>query len=256
MAAVAKLRSPIVLVHGLLGFDELRLYRWTLASYFAGIPGLLRSAGNRVFVARLSPTGGIARRAEELKAFLKRVADEEPVHLFAHSMGGLDARYMISRLTAAKRVLTLTTLGTPHRGSPFADWGVHRLAGIFRPALDWLSLPEQAFHDLTTERCREFNKEVPDAPGVRYFSVAGRHTNSWWAPEWRLPHRIVREAEGPNDGFVSVTSASYGESVSIWDGDHVSLVNSLSLLARMRGRHRDRSHQYAELIGRLADAGL
>jgi len=40
-------------------------------------------------------------------------------------MGGLDSRHAISlRLGLAERVLTLTTLGTPHRGTAFADWGV------------------------------------------------------------------------------------------------------------------------------------
>ena len=39
-------------------------------------------------------------------------------------MAGLDARYMISKLGMADKVATLVTIGTPHRGSYFADWGV------------------------------------------------------------------------------------------------------------------------------------
>ena len=77
-----------------------------------------------MFVPWLSPTGGVADRAQQLKDFIDRVSPAEPVHLFAHSMGGLDARYMISCLGMAQRVLTLTTLGTPHRGTAFADWGI------------------------------------------------------------------------------------------------------------------------------------
>ena len=49
---VPKLRSPVVLVHGLLGFDRLRLGNWTVLSYFPGIPELLVLAGNRVLEAR------------------------------------------------------------------------------------------------------------------------------------------------------------------------------------------------------------
>ncbi|KAI8451378.1 triacylglycerol lipase [Phakopsora pachyrhizi] len=44
-------------------------------------------------------------------------------NLLGHSMGGLDARYLISRLRPEKyRVKSLTTICTPHRGSPFMDW--------------------------------------------------------------------------------------------------------------------------------------
>ena len=100
-----KLRSPIVLVHGLFGFDRLKLGAWKLADYFAQIPEFLASAGNRVLIAQLSPTGGVADRAAQLQTFLDREAASEPVHLMAHSMGGLDSRYLITRLGMTTRVL-------------------------------------------------------------------------------------------------------------------------------------------------------
>src|SRR5437773_1910471 len=96
--ATPKLRAPLVLVHGLLGFNQLKLFGWTLASYFPGIPEFLTAAGNRVLVPRVSPTGSVAERAGQLKAFLDREAPGEVVHLVAHSMGGLDARYLIACL--------------------------------------------------------------------------------------------------------------------------------------------------------------
>src|SRR5712692_4430805 len=103
---LAKLRSPIVLVPGLFGFDRLKVCGWEVASYFSGIPDLLGGAGNRVYVAQPSPTGGVAQRAAELKAFIDQQVSGEPVHIVAHSMGGLDARYMISCLDLGPRVLT------------------------------------------------------------------------------------------------------------------------------------------------------
>ena len=39
---IPKLRAPIVLVHGFCGFNEIRVGRWTLASYFRRIPGALQ----------------------------------------------------------------------------------------------------------------------------------------------------------------------------------------------------------------------
>ena len=154
---IPRLRSPIVLVHGLLGFGRVRVAGITLANYFPGIAECLEAAGNRVFVPNLSPTAGVAVRARQLKTFIQRASPNEPVHLVAHSMGGLDARYMVSCLGMAKHVLTLTTLGTPHRGTSFADWGIMRLERIVKPVFDFLGVPTEAFYDLTTTRCRHFN---------------------------------------------------------------------------------------------------
>jgi triacylglycerol lipase len=254
--SVPRLRAPIVLVHGLLGYDQWKLCGWTLANYFGCIPTSFTDAGNRVFVAALSKTRGVADRANQLKAFLDLHSPEEPVHLIGHSMGGLDARYMISCLGMADRVLSLTTIGTPHRGTAFADWGVRKLAKLIVPFFEKLCVPYQAFFDLTTANCRDFNEKVPDAPAVRYFSVAGKHQGTWLSPEWELPHRIVTRVEGDNDGIVSVTSANYGESCDIWPGDHISLVNWISPLAHLRGQYTDRTPAYAALLGRLADAGF
>ncbi len=192
----------------------------------------------------------------QLKAFIERESPHEPVHLVAHSMGGLDARYMISCLGMAERVLTLTTLGTPHRGSSFADWGITRLERIVKPVFHFLGVPTEAFYDLTTTRCRHFNDQVRDAPGVRYFSVAGRHDGSLASAEFLLPYRIILGSEGANDGMVSVASATYGERLDIWDGDHLSLVNLDSPLGRYRRTWRDPAARYGSLLRRLADAGF
>lgn len=245
-----------MLVPGLFGYDEVRLLKWRLACYFPGIPELLRQGGNRVLVARVSPTGGVVDRAAQLQAFLDRELPGEAVHILAHSMGGLDARYLISRLGMSRRVLSLTTIGTPHRGSAFADWGVQRLERVLKPALAMLHIPSQAFYDLTRAQCRAFNEQVPDAPEVRYFSVAGQHQSHLLCPEWHLPHHIVLAAEGPNDGVVSVASATYGEDTQVWEGDHFSLVNWPNVRSRLGGRWHDPLPNYARLIQRLADEGF
>ncbi len=167
-------------------------------------------------------------------------------------MGGLDSRYLISRLGMADRVLSLTTIGTPHRGSSFADWCVQRFGALVRPFLDLFDVPDQAFFDLTTASCRKFNEDVPDQPGVRYFSVAGRFECGWNAPEWSLPASILRRHEGDNDGVVSITSATYGEDCEVWEADHFSLANWYHPIRAVK----DRVPDYGRLVGRLADAGF
>ena len=180
----------------------------------------------------------------------------DAVHLFAHSMGGLDARHAISHLGLADRILSLTTIGTPHRGSAMADWGLRRFEAVSKPLFQALNIPYQAFLDLTTTACQKFNDRTPNAAQVRYFSVAGRCEGPWLTPRWLLPHAIVSQAEGPNDGVVSVESARFGEHTDIWDGDHLNLINVLNLSAYLRGLWTDRTVLYGNLVGRLVDCGF
>src|SRR6516164_8879075 len=99
------LRHPIIFAHGLLGFDYLRLGPFRLAGYWSKLPETVRAAGNRVFVARVAPIGSVTERAGQLRAFIEQNCPDEEVHVIGHSMGGLDARYMISKLGMASRVL-------------------------------------------------------------------------------------------------------------------------------------------------------
>jgi triacylglycerol lipase len=255
-APTPRLSAPIVLAHGLCGYDRISVFGRTVRVYFRGVRERLEAAGNRVLVARVSPTAGVARRAADLKRFIDHELPTGTVHVVGHSMGGLDARYMVSKLGMENRVRSLTTVGTPHRGSPFADWGVRRFARLVVPVLRRIGIPHEAFFDLTTDHCRRFNEAVPDVPGVRYFSVAGECVKPWLGPEWLLPHRIVERAEGPNDGVVSVASARWGEHAEVWEGDHLNLVNHPNRLARRRGVWADRAPDYGRIVRRLAAAGF
>jgi triacylglycerol lipase len=93
----SRVRSPIVLVHGILGFTELRLGNVKFGDYFRGIREALQANGNTVpEPPRLNPAGSVAERAQDLKRYLETSLSGQQVHLLAHSMGGLDSRYLIS----------------------------------------------------------------------------------------------------------------------------------------------------------------
>jgi triacylglycerol lipase len=252
--ATPGLKAPIVLVHGLCGFDRIYAFRRPVVDYFPGIPERLAAAGNRVYAARVSPTAGVASRALDLKRFIDRELPPGPVHLIGHSMGGLDARYLVAKLGMENRVLSVTTVGTPHRGSAFADWGWSRLHRLVVPLFRGVGIPHEAFADLRTDSCRRFNEDVPDVPGVRYFAVAGVCEWPWLGAEWLIPHTIVARAEGPNDGIVSVASATWGEHTDVWAGDHLNLVNWPNRRARRRGVWENRAPDYGRVLRRLAAA--
>ncbi|KUZ77340.1 alpha/beta hydrolase [Burkholderia ubonensis] len=118
----ATTRYPIILVHGLTGTDK---YAGVL-DYFYGIQQDLQQHGATVYVANLSgyqSDDGPNGRGEQLLAQVKQVLAQTgaaKVNLIGHSQGGLSSRYVAA--VAPDLVASVTTIGTPHRGSEFADF--------------------------------------------------------------------------------------------------------------------------------------
>jgi triacylglycerol lipase len=242
MTVAAAGTPPIVLHHGLFGYDTVGVgtFRW---AYCQGIDKALRKLGAPVIVTKVHPTGGIVRRATELKAAIESGLAElngdghhngspAKILLVAHSLGGLDARYMISRLGMADRVAALLTVTTPHRGSPYADWCVRHLGkrlGGFE-LMDMLGLDVHGIEDLTTEACARFNQDVLDVPGVPYFSVSAAREWPKVAPFVLHSHKVIQECEGDNDGLVSIKSATWGTHLCTWRADHFHTINKRYVL--------------------------
>ncbi|KAF7975317.1 hypothetical protein HWV62_9739 [Athelia sp. TMB] len=129
-------RYPIVLCHdgspiGLYGFDVrgpaaipmLRVQYWSNV-----LQTLRKKVGAEVIVTAVPGTGSIASRSEGLDKLLQEKARGRGINLMAHSMGGLDCRHLISHVRPTDYApLSLTTISTPHRGSPFMDWCAENL---------------------------------------------------------------------------------------------------------------------------------
>jgi triacylglycerol lipase len=222
---------PIVLHHGFFGFAQFELGRYRL-SYFRGIDRAIAECGFPLIISRVHPTASIETRARQLKATILRQMRimgrrHERVLIVAHSMGGLDARYMISKLGMNDHIEALLTITTPHRGSPYADWALkhlgHRLGGL--QLTNFLGLDVQALSDLTTDSCRKFNEEVLDAPDVRYYSVSAARPWHRVPPFAMHAHKVIAEREGENDSLVSVKSSTWGHHLGVWPADHWHTIN-------------------------------
>jgi triacylglycerol lipase len=244
----AHLRYPVVLVHGLAGFDEIRVFGWKRA-YFRGIAQYLEHLGATVFLPRLPPLAGIPERAARLADFVNRMGAAK-VNIIAHSMGGLDARYAIAKLGIADKVASLVTIGTPHHGTPLADltqtWAargaraVVRRFGLGSDSLDWL----------TPRRMLQFNQEILDDPHVVYASVACRVGARRWRrnPLLWISNIYVNLRAGSNDGLVPALSQRWG---AIWcetEADHWAQIGWFSW--------DDTRAVYSTIVERLARENL
>lgn len=254
--------SLVVLHHGLFGFGAVDLGPISLRYFSSSIERTLRVSGCRVLLSRVHPTGGVELRARQLKAFILRHTRSnrrpQKIVILAHSMGGLDARYMISNLGMAGRVSALVTVCTPHRGSPYADWVLHHLGerlGAGR-LVEAIGLNLSALPDLTTKAAVEFNRVTPDAPGVAYLSIsAASRASTMIRTIYAHSHAIIRRVEGENDGLVSVRSAAWGEHLATWEADHLQAIDRRILPVSDEVSQRV-NRGYEELIRGLVLRGL
>ncbi len=218
LALLRPTRHPLVLVHGVLGFDRVQVGGFRV-DYFRGVTDELRRQGFLVYVVRVDPLAPIPVRAAQLAEQVIALKVGR-VNLVAHSMGGLDARYALAHLGLGEWVASLTTIGTPHRGTPVADHGTRWLGDFLglRRVAQRLGADVEGFWALTTHRMERFNAEVPDVMGVWYASVVseGRSAN----PILRVTRSLLERGHGASDGLVPTDSQRWGTVVDQVEADH------------------------------------
>lgn len=128
VSGVTELGTPILLLHGLADNHSI----FTLLRR-----GLLRRGFSRVFAMNYSVRTkdirtAAAQLAEEIEAIVEETGHER-IHVVAHSLGGVIARYYVTRLGGDERVHTLATLGSPHGGTLLAHLLPTALTRQLRP---------------------------------------------------------------------------------------------------------------------------
>lgn len=251
-----RLKYPIVLVHGLGAKSKFGPF-----DYFYGLPKRLRDAGNTVFVADLTAFHTVEHRAAELKAQIARaLPDAEKVNLVGHSFGGLDARFLAADKEFSSRVASVTTIGSPNRGSTIADVGLGLVPEMtFHLAdtmLGFVKSSTRAYQQITSRYANDIlNVRAPNQRGIGYFSATSVIRDPVLRtalPIFWLPHRVVKRYEGENDGFVSVHSAQWGEHICTHIGDHYAQIGHF--LGYSRGL--DYLKFYDEIFERLKREGF
>ncbi|QKX55037.1 uncharacterized protein TRUGW13939_02128 [Talaromyces rugulosus] len=183
-------KNTIVLAHGLLGFDEIRLAGplFPPIQYWHGIKDALSMKGVKVITATVPPYGSIENRAEELVKDIAAGAKGDNVNIIAHSMiGSAIADYFMG----------------------YVNTNVTRLRKLSK-SIDRIPLDARAFSQLTRTYLQdEFNPNVPNIDDVRYFSYGAMFQPGLFNI-FRSFHQLLEEIEGPNDGLVSVASSKWG----------------------------------------------
>jgi triacylglycerol lipase len=262
----------IVLAHGVLGFGTL-----FGVEYFHGVKAFLEANFDaKVIAPEVSPVASVARRAGQLgEKIAAALADGslkpgEKIHIIAHSMGGLDGRHLLAtQPDLAKQTASLTTLGTPHEGTPIADLAYGTVSGggllskeQVEAVVGAAGLSLAGLRDLTTQGMAEFNLIHPDNPQVKYFCGAGRgHDRQPQTCEflWLFHTHLKNFQHQESDGLVPVSSAlrpgwqTIGEP---WSADHFELIgHTLGLVAKFRHGNFEHLSRYGEIVEMVKSVG-
>lgn len=232
------LRNPIVLVHGATTKGSRLEIGWLdFGEYFENIPAFYSGTGTPVKTAQLTTDGSIGERAAVLKNFIETEFPGRMVNLVAHSLGGLDARYVVSRL-GCQQVASITTIGTPHHGTPLANWAERQA----RKGYPWYWFFRLLGYDMAKRRFLKeittdfmdgtFNPKVQNINEVRYYSVITsaafyNYTMShlfWFPTRWLEGEHHPLSQHG-HDGMVPMDSMRWGKVIGMFEADHLSQIN-------------------------------
>lgn len=252
-------RHPLVLVHGLLGFDSVL----GIVDYFYGIPADLRSGGARVYIVNVSSSNSTELRGEQLVLelqTLRALYGHQKFNLIGHSHGGPTARYAAS--VRPDLVASVTSIGSPHTGSKVAD-GIATVAPPGSPQaalvaglvnavsalLEFLSGDDDpqdslaALVSLSSTGAAAFNAVHPQGRptsacgqgaavvgGVRYYSMGGTSvlTNFLDLSDPMLGAGALFFGFEQNDGLVGQCSSHWGVVLrSSYPWNHLDQVNQL-----------------------------
>ena len=256
-AGYTETKYPIVLTHGLFGFDNIGP-----VEYFYGISWALRVDGAKVYTTQVSAANSTEVRGEQLLTQVKQIlaaTGAAKVNLIGHSHGGPTARYVAS--VRPDLVASVTSVDGVNKGSKVADvlLGVAP-AGSFSNSvltsitnglatiISFLSgnptLPQSslgAINSLSTAGSLKFNAAHPEgvpttacgegayqARGVSYFSWSGAqpYTNVFDIIDPALALTSLAFQGAKNDGLVSSCSSHLGRVIrDDYAMNHLDAVN-------------------------------
>lgn len=288
---------PVVLAHGFFGFEDFAGV--SFITYFYGVKDHLAARGETlVFTPAVDPFNDSTARGLELLARVKEIlakTGHAKVNLVGHSQGGLDARVVAHE--RPDLVASVVTIGTPHGGAPVADIAaklvtddrfkdvVDALAKLVGGAL-WSAAGEKTslirgFLQFTKPAVADFAAAYPDAPGIPYYSFAGRtalhdggkacaapdappFVTKWNTtldttdPLLKIPESVTAGgfANDPNDGLVRVVDAKHGTFLGCIPADHLDEMGHLLGDTPGVGNKWDHKQFYADVVAYLRAKGL
>lgn len=253
-------KFPIILVHG-IALKDSKVFR-----SFGKIDKKLKEQGYCVYVSRQDGFGTIANNAEQLKEEIECVLQKEhaeKVNLIAHSKGGLDCKYLITDLGMEDKIASLTTLCTPHKGSPVASKIMKLPKFMLKFVAFWIDLWYRICGDKHPDSfrvCQELQKHNNETLGIsdKVFCQSFSTTMNSARDDFvmSIPKLFFRQSDNvENDGLVSVESAMFANYRGSCLDEPVSHGQIVDFLTPKSKKERIYAF-YTEICKELAEMGF
>ena len=237
-------KTGFIFLHGFLGRAETRIAGRTF-EYFRGLRDVTETFDIELAVPQMPGRTGVADRAN-VAAQTMAAMQADRIVLVGNSMGGLVARTLAHELDPAHRVQRVITVATPHRGSSLADMALEGESGMPDFIVD---LFKAAVHDLSVFNADAYNAATPNRADVDYHSWAFARDIDEMPMLLKSRAQKLLENEGPNDGLVSVQSATWGNCAPIQRGDHLESIGwSPALKNSKTARPYDQTRLWRDVI--------
>jgi triacylglycerol lipase len=235
--------------HGLFGTERYGAGPIHAGDYYRGILKAVRAAGVDAYAPRVHPLAGVYRRTWKLAERIRLKYGDSTIHMIGHSMGGLDARLLATDPAWAKRIVSITTIGTPHLGTPLADIAAARLRLLYH-GMERFGVDVDGLHQVTRRHTSKLTADWTDPPRTVCWSIAGMPAPSQMFFGLRPTHAWMMKTIGPSDGLVPVESAQgWGDPLPEWPHDHFRQINWMTAPWAHPGVIRS----YMDLIERLGE---
>jgi triacylglycerol lipase len=239
---------PVVMCHGLFGTERYGAGPIHAGDYYRGILKTIRASGVEVYAPRVHPLAGVYRRTWMLAQRITKKYGDSPIHLIGHSMGGMDARLLAIDPAWDRRILSITTIGTPHLGTPLADVAARRLKWLYS-GLEKFGVTLDGLLQITRRHASQLTADWSEPTRAACWSIAGEPDTGDMFFGLRPTHSLIRNWEGPSDGLVPKESAEgWGEPLPAWKHDHFRQINWMT----PPWVHPNVILSYMDLMGRLA----
>lgn len=253
-----KTQHPIVLVHGISGFDSIG----GVLDYFHTIPYNLERSGAKVYVASVSAFNSSEIRGQQLADYLVTLP-EEKFNLIGHSQGSPTSR--VAAALVPNKVVSVTSVNGVNAGSAVADVvlgvvpegvaqsAISNIANSFGNLISLLSdtsAPQDGLAGAVTlstagtaalnaaldwdgisQNCSSISEDTNvGGYNIKMFSWTGNtaFTNIFDATDYALAATAVAFAGEANDGLTSVCSAKLGKVIgSSYNLNHADAINHL-----------------------------
>lgn len=254
-------RYPVILVHGIILKDN------PFFRCFGKIEKALKKNGFSVSTAPIDGFGTIENNAMQLKEYVEEILEKEQaekVNLVAHSKGGLDSIYMIKSLGMEDKVASLTTLCTPHLGSPIASYILSYPKWILKFIAFWINLWYRIFGD-KHPNCMEVCKQLQQRDEAEMIGFSEKiycQSYSTTLKSWRddfimsIPYFFFKRLEKKDtDGLVSNESSKFANYRGNCVEDSVSHSEIVGFTMKRKKKERIIGF-YFQLINELVEMGF